>query len=52
MMNYLEIALISAAIRTYEESESSFVMPVDAERIKTVIATAVIAYLDTENATN
>ena len=49
MMNYPEIAIISAAILAYLESEGGSVSFGDETRLKTLIAAAVAAYLDTES---
>ena len=50
MMKQPEIAIISAAIRAYMESEGVMVLTRGDVRLKAVSATAIAAYLDTENA--
>lgn len=50
MMKQPEIAIISAAVRAYMESEGGIVLPRGDARLKAVVATAVAAYMDTENA--
>ncbi|WP_186007579.1 hypothetical protein [Dehalogenimonas alkenigignens] len=49
MMNYPEIAIISAAVLAYLESEGISAPPPDMTRLKTLIAAAVAAYLQTES---
>ena len=48
MMNYPEIAIISAAIVAYLESEGDNISPIDGTRLKALIAAAVAAFLDIE----
>ncbi len=48
MPNTKEIAIISAAILAYFESEGSGVPVLDETRLRALIAAAVAAYLDTD----
>jgi len=49
MMNYPEIAIISAAVLAYLESERVSMAAFDEPRFKTLIAAAVAAYMDSES---
>jgi len=49
MMNYPEIAIISAAILAYIESEGFSVAALDETRLRAIIAAALASYLETES---
>jgi hypothetical protein len=48
MMNYPEIAIISAAVLAYLESEGVNVASLDETRLKAIIAAAMASYLEAE----
>jgi hypothetical protein len=49
MMNQPEIAIISAAVLAYLESEGVNVSSLDETRLKAIIAAALASYLETES---
>ncbi|QNT76588.1 hypothetical protein [Dehalogenimonas etheniformans] len=49
MMNHSEIAIISAAVLAYLESEGMNVATLDETRLRAIITVALASYLETES---
>jgi len=49
MMNYPEIAIMSAAVLAYLESEGMNVALLDETKLKAIIAAALTSYLESES---